>query len=631
MKRCYLYIIFYALVITGGLQADNAAWKTTMGGDWNTDANWTATHPDAIDAIAGFVGFPTAAGVQTITSTTSITVGSLVFDTTALTTISLGNTLTFSRSGGRNAQIFASGDSASTISSLTPIILNSDLDIFINGDLNFTIGSSISGAQALSLYGSSGFSSTDKLHLSGSNTYSGGTFVTTGILEVDGAANTTVIPGDITVFQTGSVQHLNSNHYSPTTEMTVNGGSVDLFGTSQTMNKLTVRLNGTFSNNIGTGILNLLALPGDAALTVGSNGQVNPTQINLVNGGGVFYDQSITGTGFIPGPTTIDLQGHSVDLHVPHNRFNCTDLDIGETIFQNGTLNKTGDGDALFEGGTVPTFNINEGTVVIGDQNGVEVVTATGPVTVTSPGLLAGFQTLDAQMGVINSGTIRPGDACNGCSTVGTLTIQGDHAQTVSGTLSIKALDPSTSDLLVVNGGAVTLGGELNFDALPGSVFKAGDRILVLDNTNENDPITGTFSTFTYNLPPCLQATIVYEPHQVFVEISSCPCPPCPPCPVCPISPPLPPTHFVGIIKKCKFLNKTECSLKAKWRASPTEDVIFYRIYKNGKIVAKVSATSPLVFEVQCLKDCSIDGYEIAAVSADNRESSHVILKRIKK
>lgn len=90
--------------------------------------------------------------------------------------------------------------------------------------------------------------------------------------------------------------------------------------------------------------------------------------------------------------------------------------------------------------------------------------------------------------------------------------------------------------------------------------------------------------------------------------------------------PPLPPSNFDGVIKKNKFLNKTECVLKAKWSASPSSNVIFYRIYKKGKVVATVSVTSPLVFET-CLHNCSAKGYEIAAVSSNNLESSHVKLR----
>lgn len=611
MKRGYLVVFFCCLLGIGKLHANNAAWVNATGGDWNTDGNWTAPHPDATDAIAGFVGFPTSAG--TITSTTDITIGSLVFDTTTAVNINLGHNLTFSSSG--NSNMFVAGALSSTISTLTPLILDSNLDIFLINEVSLFIQGAISGSGALSIYGSI---NADRLHLSGSNSYTGGTFVRTNFLELDGASNTTVIPGDIEVSALGSVVHLNNNHYSSTTSMSIFGGSVDLNGTHQIIEKLTVTRDGFFTDTIGTGILDLLATPGNAALTIGDNAQLTPSLINIINGGGISYDASTTGTAFLPGPMTIDLQGNSVEFNVPHNPFNCVDVDVGQTFFQNGTLNKTGDGDVRFQGGGVPTFNIEDSTVVIGDPNSPETVVATGVVTVFSPAVLAGFQTLVAQMGVVNSGTVRPGDPCRGCSTVGTLTIQGDHAQTASGILAIKALDPSTADLLVVDGGAVTLNGELNFDALPGSVFNAGDKIVVINNPNESTPITGTFSSFVYNLPPCLQANIVYNPHQVIVEISHCPCPPGP----------LPPSNFIAKIKKCKFLSNNDCSLEAKWTASPSTNIVFYRIYKDGVVVKTVAATSPLVFHVKCLKDCSINGYEIAAVDSDNVESIHVKLRR---
>lgn len=618
MKFFRLMILICFLIATQRSHANSGAWTNPTGGDWNTDGNWISTHPDAIDAVAGFIGFPTSAG--TITSTSDITIGSLVFDTTTTLSINLSHNLTFSRVFG-NSQIFSSSGSITNniITSLTPLILNSNLDIFLNNEINLFIQSSISGSGSLTLYGGSNIFSTDVLHLSGNNSYTAGTFISTGILSVEGADNTTVIPGDITVTTAGgSITHTNDNHYSPSTTMTVNSGFVDLNGTNQTMEKVTF-IGGLLFDSANSGILDLLALPGDAALTIGDNAQINPFQINLDNGGGIFYDATHSGTAFIPGPTTIDLQGHSIDFHVPHVSFNCIDVDIGITVFQNGTLNKTQDGVVKFQGGTVPTFNIQDGTVVIGDESPPEVVTATGVVTVTSPGILAGFQTLDAQAGVVNSGTISPGNACSGCSTVGTLTIQGNHQQSSSGTLEIKALNQSTSDLLVVNGGTVNLNGELSFDSVAGAVFHPGDQILILDNTNESTPITGTFSTFSYNLPPCLQASILYQPHQVFVRISSCPCP----------ASPFPPSNFVGRIKKCKFLNKKECSLEATWNASPSINVVFYRIYKHGKVVETVLATDPLVFKVKHLKDCSVEGYAIAAVDSNGVESAHIKLRRI--
>lgn len=519
MKKLLLRILFFIGAI-GELQANNAPWVAATGGDWNTDTNWAAPHPDAQDASAGFVGFPTSAG--TITSTTPITIGSLVFDTTTAIAINLGNNLTFDRASG-NAEIFDSGTVNNTIFGNT--ILNSDLDIFVKDEKNFFFRSSISGAGTLTLFGEANSSI---LHLYGNNSYTGNTFVFSGFLELDGADNITNIPGDINIFFNGNVRHLNNNNYSTTTKMTINGGSTDLSGTQQTMKQVSLLNGGFLLDSAGTGILDLLAAGGigEVALMVANDSQVGASLINLINGGGISYDSSRAGTAFIHSPTIIDLQGQNVNFNIPHNSFNCTDTDIGGAIFQNGVLNKTGNGMLKIQGGTVPTFNIEDGTVIIGDQNEPsEIITATGLVTVLPGATLGGFQLLEAQAGVINSGTVAPADACTGCATVGTLTIQGSYTNTSLGSLTIKALNASTSDQLVVDGSPVILSGELNFDSLPGAIFSPGDEIVVLDNINEEIPIAGTFSSFVFNLSPCLTASIIYAPHQVIVKISACPSP----------------------------------------------------------------------------------------------------------
>lgn len=90
-----------------------------------------------------------------------------------------------------------------------------------------------------------------------------------------------------------------------------------------------------------------------------------------------------------------------------------------------------------------------------------------------------------------------------------------------------------------------------------------------------------------------------------------------------PSPPPLPPSNFSGIIKKNKFLNKTECYLQATWEASLSADVTSYRIYKNGKQVAEISADSRLFYQTQ-LHKCFVKGYTVTAVNADNLESKPI-------
>ena len=83
---------------------------------------------------------------------------------------------------------------------------------------------------------------------------------------------------------------------------------------------------------------------------------------------------------------------------------------------------------------------------------------------------------------------------------------------------------------------------------------------------------------------------------------------------------PLPPLSFTGIIKHNRSGAEFPCKLEAQWEASPTADVIFYRIYQNGVEVKKVLATEPFEFSPS-LATCEADGYEIKAIDSNFTES----------
>lgn len=530
---------FLFLEIIDLKSADNGVWVNQNGGDWTTSdaTNWVATpgtHPSGQDAIVGFLGFPGTAG-QTITSTTTdITLSSLHIDTVFPISIDFSTNnhqLIFSDSVGVSEIFFANssrilqGAGAGTRATL----LN-DLDIFVEESSQPIISGAIAGTGGVSLYGSNDPNfAANILTLSGSNSYTGGTNVYTALLQLGGVSNTTVIPKalssfDISVFQGGHIHHANNNHYAPNVSMLLNGGSIDLLNTTQTMTQVKLENGAAIEDSIGGGNLILLQTAPGFAITIGSNsifGEAAPYTVTL-NGGGIQYDNSSPGPGFFAESVTFDLGG-TVEFYVPHNRYNCFDVDVGTSVFQNNTLNKTGDGSVLFEGGTVPIFNIREGVVIIGDQPpAIETVTATGVVTVSPGAVLGGFQTLDAQQGVINNGTISPGSSCP-CNSIGQLTINGSYSQTSSGTLNIVASSPSNASLLSVQKNSVNLDGTLSLDSLPGAVLNVGDTILVLDNTiGTSLPITGQFASLVSNLPPELSASIIQDPNQVFILIGPC-------------------------------------------------------------------------------------------------------------
>ncbi|MBA3922401.1 MAG: IPT/TIG domain-containing protein, partial [Nostocaceae cyanobacterium] len=87
---------------------------------------------------------------------------------------------------------------------------------------------------------------------------------------------------------------------------------------------------------------------------------------------------------------------------------------------------------------------------------------------------------------------------------------------------------------------------------------------------------------------------------------------------------PLPPTHFRGVIKENEFLTQTEYVLKLKWKASPTANVVLYRIYKNGKLIKEISAKSHLRVAFHVHSENTHKVYEISAVDVNNVESTRV-------
>lgn len=103
-----------------------------------------------------------------------------------------------------------------------------------------------------------------------------------------------------------------------------------------------------------------------------------------------------------------------------------------------------------------------------------------------------------------------------------------------------------------------------------------------------------------------------------------------------PILPPAPPSHFIGVLKAREDSSSSSSSsckrergfiLKATWDPSPSFDVISYRIYKNGKLVAEIPATSRRVFKTHVNSKKAAKKFTITAVSSFQLESLPVQIK----
>lgn len=248
-------------------------------------------------------------------------------------------------------------------------------------------------------------------------------------------------------------------------------------------------------------------------------------------------------TGLIP-------FGAGPNLLISGNTINNNDIGIAaiqngnNLIIENNTLNFT----------TTPGVNPDEG-IVVQDTNGLSTVT--GNIMNDIPDInmelisstdqtfnLANNQFIGSQTGLIVTGNITAGPIVSMDSDSFTGTA-GYYIQLVAAPNDIW---PTTATV--------------SFDGLVSGfiTFAQFNQILTQIYDQHNDPALGLVLDF---IPPVA---------------------------------PLPPSDFVGKLKKDKFLNKSELVLKTKWEASPSPDVVLYRIYKKNHVIAEIPAGDPLKF-----------------------------------
>ncbi len=190
----------YAFAISGGsldltvLPATAVAWKLATGGSWNTTTNWQpATIPNTWYYTATF-GNTIGSTTATVTLDSSPTVCGLTFSNTGTSSYILArsdSTSTLTLDNGVAPVTLSNTTASNTIA--VPVVLNSNLAISGTTGKTLTISGPVSGAAALS------FSGGGSLVLSGSNTYTGGTTISGGVVQLgDGASKNGSVAGNIT-------------------------------------------------------------------------------------------------------------------------------------------------------------------------------------------------------------------------------------------------------------------------------------------------------------------------------------------------------------------------------------------------------------------------------------------------
>lgn len=304
------------------------------------------------------------------------------------------------------------------------------------------------------------------------------------------------------------------------------------------------------------------------------------------------FDFNREGISFSNGdrPSTLSLIGeqhHTISADIAVSSPRGLDIFVDEgaalTFFDSsvsgGPLSKIGQGDMVLRGFNpfITLGAIEEGRVLVGLAN-VDYTGIEGSLTIGSLGVLHGFGVLGVQ-GLDNQGTIEPGGF--GDREVGRLSLvsHDGFCQGSKGTLCIKAIDVEKSSQLEVVAGAVSLDGTLAIEAADAR-FNAGDIIVVIDNLG-GAGITGTFANVRAHLPKGLDAKVLYSSHEVRVEF-------------CHargfyVEPPV---DIKGAVVVHQFLNKKQYFFEASWKKSPTDGVVGYRLYHNGKLVMSLPSSA---------------------------------------
>lgn len=322
-------------------------------------------------------------------------------------------------------------------------------DATIGGSGSIALPSVVSGTGNLIYSGSA------TLTLGAVNTYVGGTFVTSGLLDANLPGS---IPGNVTVSGTGTLQLDDSAVLSPTAVMTLpsspGGGIVNLnfFGT-QTISGLVI---GTTS------------MPGG---TYGATGSGATFENAAFQGGGILYiAQSFWDANHTDAGSQSSANGG------------------GSGNWNNSTANwwVSGNADTVWAAGNVAYFAGTSGTVTVSDN-----VTAAG-LTFTTPNY--NINNTDGTSALTLSGTVPTITIPQGTTTIG-CAIAGSGTVTIGGpgTLNLSGANSYSGGTSIAGG--TTVNANTISDSTPSSLGQGGGATLALGSAGgqgANLNFTGT-------------------------------------------------------------------------------------------------------------------------------------------
>ncbi len=447
-------------------------------------------------------------GVINTTSTLTLTSSTVALQMRGGTSLTGG---TVSLTGAGDVVFDPAVNGTATIGTLN---LGGDVHEFDIGNgtaaIDMNITGVISGAGGVTKIGEG------SLQFNGSapNIYEGLTTVNSGELIFAMSAGNDAAGGDITI-NGGSLSTSFADQFSPGTTMTVNGGSFLLNGNDQTLGVLNY-LGGSVSQD--GGILTLGANP----LTMRNTSLNGP--IILLAGGTVTFDATNNGTATIGG--TLGFSG-SIPTFDINNGTAVEDMIISSVI-SNGGLIKDGAGTLVllgantYSGGTTVSAGVLQG-----NTNSLQ-----GPIITITAGTLVFDQLFDGTFaGTLNGGgtLIKQG---SGTLTFSTPQVVNGPTTVAGGTLIVNSTF-GASGSLNINGGAtlggvgtitkdVTVSGTLSpGDGGIGTINLIGTQILTSGSTLDVEltPTINDFVNVTESITIQPNSTFVFSPQSaLYVE-----------------------------------------------------------------------------------------------------------------
>jgi len=512
--------------INGGLinfaTADNfGSGNITLDGGGLQWASGNVTDISArLEAIgAGGATFDTNGNDVTLASVLSGT-GSVTKTGTGVLTLSGTNTY----SGGTTV---TAGTLKGTTSSLQGDILNNTIVEFAQST-NGTFSDVISGSGSLTKSGNG------ILTLSGTNTYSGGTTITSGLINFADGAN---LGTENITLDGGGLQWASGNVTDISARLEAIGAGGATFDTNGNDVTLASVLSGTGGViKTGNGILTLsgantysggTTLNG-GTLSLSGGSAIADAGAVIVNTGATLHVASAQTVGSVNGVGNITL-----DDILTTGGAN-TDDTIGGVISGTGSLTKSGDGILTLSGANTYSgaTTINSGTLdITGD-------TSSSAFSIASGATLSGSGTVGSTT-VASGGILAP-------SSTATLSMNGDLVMDAGSTLKVNTYANGSNSKVSATGTATISGGSVNVVADGGGTWNDSTVYTVLSATGG---VSGTFASVTDNLA-FLDPSLSYESGAVkltlarndvsYVDVVVSPPPPPPPAPTPPVVTPEP-------------------------------------------------------------------------------------------